>query len=1101
LGKTSPPEVTHSTASQEEGNTLNEELDIDMNKKLPSVEQTMKDQEAMEQEGNPSGITSDGHTPSNASPTMNQEKGDGLDDVSINENEKLPALQDQKQNDQQFEALNKGYSLLETQESDITNAPTTNQAAECGAGMDNISDDGSQFVNVDNTSTVGIPSRRRRVYGRRGTNVGNRSTESGCSSRKDIRSQGEGKTNCCSCTNNDQPFVSASLKTGESVEDESKREKFVETSVSRKDNTDKTSLNIISRIEVLQQEGQEEPIIEQPRRQSSRNTKETGEEVTTQLKSNYTVTERRSNRKKSAPELFVARPSILGVGIKEGDKEFLTASTSVKKDDNSNKKTSPKLALNKQVFLDQHNDLCEVCGAPGELLCCASCNLVFHMDCVLPKLHKEPSDDWRCAYCVADDVGGDSSEKRRAIQACKDMEKTRELLQAFSSRPVRARSKPELFVARPSKSGVGVQEGDKEFLSGSSAAKKLSSEMRVKEGRDKPKRQEFMPRPRSTPKVFVSRPSKQSVGVTSLPTICPEVAELKILPKKDRLKKESGHPLCKVEGCTKVGQGSIRDDMCKGHFTLFKKAGRSTKETGEEADKDSSTYLVGKGAVAAEEEEEEEEEDEAICSNVAELKIVPIQDRIENANGIPFCKVEGCPKQGRNESDQMCRIHYNMFQKAGRSTKESDDDVEEEEPLYPDVTEMKIIPIKDRMKKANGFPFCKVEGCPKQGRSESDQMCRSHFTLFKKAGRSTNETGEEEDEKDIAGEPPLVKRGRGRPKKNPIAKRPPFESQWPTKRGRGRKRSQYASTDMAKADSLERAQEPSSRPVRARTKPEQFVARPSKQSVGVEEGDREFLARTTCNSITTNKKYRVEENSQRVITKESDNNVEPSSRPTRTRTKPELFVARPSKSGIGIQEGDEEFLAGTSAAAAAAAEKKRSLEVEEGSWECLKCDTFNGPTRTRCTSCMGWKGGRIPSYVDESLDEQSDDKESESSREQEDCILDPTLLTAGLRIVVDVKDSLFKATVVKYREDVEGKNVLIHYDGLKKTSLHWISADMIRKILKEEDEEEEDDSSSSDEESYSTCESSKKKLWELTKIFTLNEINRKVRVSIVLSCE
>ena len=57
---------------------------------------------------------------------------------------------------------------------------------------------------------------------------------------------------------------------------------------------------------------------------------------------------------------------------------------------------------------------------------------------------------------------------------------------------------------------------------------------------------------------------------------------------------------------------------------------------------------------------------------------------------------------------------------------------------------------------------------------------------------------------------------------------------------------------------------------------------------------------------------------------------------------------------------------------------------------------------------------------------------------------------------------------------------------------------MIRKVLHDEEEE---DSSSSDEESYSTCESSKKKLWELTKIFTLNEINRKVRVSIVLLCE
>ena len=30
-------------------------------------------------------------------------------------------------------------------------------------------------------------------------------------------------------------------------------------------------------------------------------------------------------------------------------------------------------------FFSQHNDICEVCNEPGELLCCGSCNLVFHI--------------------------------------------------------------------------------------------------------------------------------------------------------------------------------------------------------------------------------------------------------------------------------------------------------------------------------------------------------------------------------------------------------------------------------------------------------------------------------------------------------------------------------------------------------------------------------------------------------------------------------------------------------------------------------------------------------------------------------------------------
>ena len=34
---------------------------------------------------------------------------------------------------------------------------------------------------------------------------------------------------------------------------------------------------------------------------------------------------------------------------------------------------------NDDGFFSQHNDLCEVCNEPGELLCCGSCNLVFHV--------------------------------------------------------------------------------------------------------------------------------------------------------------------------------------------------------------------------------------------------------------------------------------------------------------------------------------------------------------------------------------------------------------------------------------------------------------------------------------------------------------------------------------------------------------------------------------------------------------------------------------------------------------------------------------------------------------------------------------------------
>ena len=59
--------------------------------------------------------------------------------------------------------------------------------------------------------------------------------------------------------------------------------------------------------------------------------------------------------------------------------------------------------LDKQDFFYQHNNLCEVCNQPGVVLCCATCNLVFHMHFARPKLQEEPPDDWKGAYCW---VGG-----------------------------------------------------------------------------------------------------------------------------------------------------------------------------------------------------------------------------------------------------------------------------------------------------------------------------------------------------------------------------------------------------------------------------------------------------------------------------------------------------------------------------------------------------------------------------------------------------------------------------------------------------------------------------------------------------------------------
>ncbi len=48
---------------------------------------------------------------------------------------------------------------------------------------------------------------------------------------------------------------------------------------------------------------------------------------------------------------------------------------------------------------DSSNDWCEVCSQGGKLLCCDTCNRVFHLRCIRPKLKEMPPVDWSCAFC------------------------------------------------------------------------------------------------------------------------------------------------------------------------------------------------------------------------------------------------------------------------------------------------------------------------------------------------------------------------------------------------------------------------------------------------------------------------------------------------------------------------------------------------------------------------------------------------------------------------------------------------------------------------------------------------------------------------------
>ena len=44
-------------------------------------------------------------------------------------------------------------------------------------------------------------------------------------------------------------------------------------------------------------------------------------------------------------------------------------------------------------------DVCNSCGFGGHLLCCDSCPLLFHIECVVPPLKKVPRGKWFCPKC------------------------------------------------------------------------------------------------------------------------------------------------------------------------------------------------------------------------------------------------------------------------------------------------------------------------------------------------------------------------------------------------------------------------------------------------------------------------------------------------------------------------------------------------------------------------------------------------------------------------------------------------------------------------------------------------------------------------------
>ena len=55
----------------------------------------------------------------------------------------------------------------------------------------------------------------------------------------------------------------------------------------------------------------------------------------------------------------------------------------------------------------------------GELLCCDSCTLVFHLHCLSPKMVKVPSGTWHCPFCV---ISNELTSEKQAEEAVRNIQ-------------------------------------------------------------------------------------------------------------------------------------------------------------------------------------------------------------------------------------------------------------------------------------------------------------------------------------------------------------------------------------------------------------------------------------------------------------------------------------------------------------------------------------------------------------------------------------------------------------------------------------------------------------------------------------------------------
>lgn len=90
----------------------------------------------------------------------------------------------------------------------------------------------------------------------------------------------------------------------------------------------------------------------------------------------------------------------------------------------------------------EHADQCAVCFEGGELLCCDTCPLAYHLNCAYPPLRRIPRGNWACQVCT----GADDERPR----SCRVKKATIEAAQKSLQRSIKMVKKKPRNTSRPS---------------------------------------------------------------------------------------------------------------------------------------------------------------------------------------------------------------------------------------------------------------------------------------------------------------------------------------------------------------------------------------------------------------------------------------------------------------------------------------------------------------------------------------------------------------------------------------------------------------------------------------------------------------------------